>query len=61
MANADTESTRYHEMANEIRALVPMLTHTEAALDLRLLAVRYERLAEYLAAGRLAQRDVVLR
>ena len=33
--------------------------HTEGAMDLRLLAVRYERLAEYLATGRAAQRDVV--
>jgi hypothetical protein len=35
-------------MANDIRALVPMLRHTEAARDLRLLALRYEKLANYL-------------
>jgi hypothetical protein len=58
VADADTESARYREMANEIRGLVPMLNHTEAAMDLRLLAVRYERVAEYLAGGRVAQRDI---
>jgi hypothetical protein len=46
-------------MANEILGLVPMLKHTEAAMDLRLLAVRYEKLAECLAVGRVARRDVV--
>jgi hypothetical protein len=38
----------YREMASEIRALVPKLTHRQAVADLRLLADRYERLAHYL-------------
>jgi hypothetical protein len=38
----------YREMASEIRALVSLLTHRQAIADLRLLAARYERLADYL-------------
>jgi hypothetical protein len=38
----------YREMASEIRALVPKLTHPQAVADLRLLADRYEKLAHYL-------------
>lgn len=38
----------YREMAGEIRALVPKLTHPQAIADLRLLADRYERVAHYL-------------
>jgi hypothetical protein len=38
----EVERERYREMAAEIRALLPML--------LRLLAARYERLAEHLEA-----------
>lgn len=34
-------------MANAILALVPAMKHSEVAEDLRLLAVRYEKLAEY--------------
>ncbi len=45
------ESDRYREMARYMRALVPMLKHSEAVEDLRLLAARYERLAEYLEAA----------
>lgn len=45
---APIESERYREMASDIRALVPMLKHTEAAKDLCSLAARYERLAVYL-------------
>ena len=47
MADAHTESTRYREMANDIRAIVATLKHTEAVRDLRLLAFRYEKLAKY--------------
>jgi hypothetical protein len=50
MADAHTEARRYREMANDIRALVPTLKHTEAAGDLRLLGIRYQKLADYLAA-----------
>jgi hypothetical protein len=62
MADAHTESERYREMANDIRAVVPMLKHphTEAARDLRLLAIRYEKLANYLEEaehGHLAPRN----
>jgi hypothetical protein len=38
----------YRDMANEIRALVPLLIHPQAVADLRSLADRYERLARYL-------------
>jgi hypothetical protein len=43
MTNAD-----YRDMAREIRDLVPLLVHSQAVADLRLLADRYERLAHYL-------------
>jgi hypothetical protein len=43
MTNAD-----YRYMAREIRDLIPLLVHPQAAADLRLLADRYERLAHYL-------------
>lgn len=45
------ECDRYRAMANEIRALLPGLSHSEAAEDLRLVAIRYERLAERLEAA----------
>ena len=38
----------YREMANEIRDLIPLLLHSAAVADLRLLADRYERLAHHL-------------
>ena len=37
----------YRDMANEIRALVPLLIHPQAVADLRSLADQYERLARY--------------
>ena len=37
----------YRAMASEIRDLIPLLLHSEAVADLRLLADRYERLAHY--------------
>ncbi len=37
----------YRNMASEIRHLIPLLLHPQAAADLRLLADRYERLAQY--------------
>ena len=40
----------YRYMASEIRDLIPLLAHPHAIADLRLLADRYERLAEYLEA-----------
>ncbi len=45
----------YRYMAREIRDLIPLLVHPHAIADLRLLADRYERLAQYLEvpAGRL--------
>ena len=62
MSDAHTESERYREMADDIRAVVRMLkhAHTEAARDLRLLALRYEKPAKYLEAerGYLAPRDL---
>jgi hypothetical protein len=44
----EVEREHYREMANEIRAVIPMLISTEAVMDLRLLALRYERLAKHL-------------
>lgn len=38
----------YRDMASEIRDLIPLVVHPEAVADLRLLADRYEKLAEYL-------------
>jgi hypothetical protein len=43
MTNAD-----YRDMAQEIRDLIPLLIHPQAIADLRLVADRYERLAEHL-------------
>ena len=40
----------YRDMANEIRALVPLLIHPKTVADLRALADRYERLARYCEA-----------
>ena len=42
----------YREMASEIRELIPLLLHSEAVADLRLLADRYERLAHFLGGSR---------
>jgi hypothetical protein len=41
----------YRDMASEIRDLIPLLVHPQAVADLRLLAARYEKLAEYLEAA----------
>jgi hypothetical protein len=38
----------YRDMANELRALIPLLIHPKAVADLRSLADQYERLASYL-------------
>jgi hypothetical protein len=35
-------------MASEMRDLIPLLLHFESVADLRLLADRYDRLADYL-------------
>jgi hypothetical protein len=43
MTNAD-----YRAMASEIRDVIPLLIHHQTVADLRLLADRYDRLAEYL-------------
>jgi hypothetical protein len=47
----------YRDMASEIRGLIPLLVHSQAVADLRLLADRYESLA-HLVAG--AQPDTPL-
>ena len=41
-------SANYRDMAHEIRGLIPLLLHPQAVADLRLLADRYEKLAQYL-------------
>ena len=53
----------YRDMANEIRALVPLLIHPKAVADLRSLADQYERLARYLEVlpGTLAHTPVEYR
>lgn len=55
MTDADSakrvECDRYRTMANEIRALLPRLSQSEAIEELRLLAIRYEKLAEHLEAA----------
>jgi len=38
----------YRDMASELRDLIPLLLHSQAVADLRLLAARYDRLAHYL-------------
>lgn len=38
----------YRYMAREIRDLIPLLLHPHVVADLRSLAERYERLADYL-------------
>jgi len=43
VTNAD-----YRYMATEIRDVIPLIVHPQAVADLRLLADRYERLAQYL-------------
>ena len=43
-------SERYREMAKELRLLLPKMKQPAAAEELRLLAVRYERLAEHAEA-----------
>lgn len=40
--------TDYRHMASEIRDVIPLLIHPQAIADLRLLADRYEKLANYL-------------
>jgi hypothetical protein len=47
----DVERQRYREIATEFRALFPMLKYPEALEELRLLAARYETLAEYVEAA----------
>jgi len=47
----DVERKRYRQVATEIRALFPRLKHPEALEEMRLLAARYEALAEYLEAA----------
>jgi hypothetical protein len=38
----------YRDMTSGIRDLIPLLIHPQAVADLRLLADRYQRLAQYL-------------
>jgi len=55
MSHADMawqgRSVSYREMAAEIRDLVPLLLHSQTAEDLRSLAARYERVADFLEAS----------
>jgi hypothetical protein len=47
----EVERERYREIATEIRTIFPILKHPETLEELRLLAARCERLAEYLEAA----------
>jgi hypothetical protein len=51
MASSDStappHAAGYRELAVAMRAMVPMLRHEEARNQLELLAVHYERLAEF--------------
>ena len=38
----------YRAMASELRDVIPSLLHSETVAELRLLADRYERIADYL-------------
>ena len=53
-------SAYYRDMASEIPDLIPLVVHPEAVADLRLLADRYERLAEYLQLAPAAPPDTAL-
>lgn len=55
MTNSD-----YRDMAREIRDLLPLLVHSQAVADLRLLAERYEKLAQYLEVAHLKLPDTPL-
>lgn len=44
----DLEREHYRGVATEIRELFSVVKHPEAAAELRLLAARYQRLADYL-------------
>lgn len=50
----------YREMASEIRDLIPLLLHPETVADLRSLAARYERLADYLEVAPHTPPDTLL-
>src|SRR5689334_9916727 len=50
----------YRCLASEIRELIPLLLHAQAAQDLRSLTDRYERLANYLEVFRAVQEGIQL-
>ncbi len=50
-ATRRAQSDRYREIAKEIYLLVSKMEHAEAAGELRLLALSYERLAEHSETG----------
>lgn len=43
----DREQVMYREIARALRELAPSLRHTEVREELELLALRYQRLAEF--------------
>ena len=55
MTNAD-----YRDMARQVRDLIPLLVHSQAVADLRLLAERYEELAHYLEVAHIKLPDTSL-
>ena len=62
MADTDAmrraECERYSEIADATRALIPHVAQSEAAEDLRLLVVRYEKLADYLETAPYPPQDI---
>jgi hypothetical protein len=49
---------RYRAIADALRVVVQNMKHAEAAEELRLLAVSYERLAEHAEGAKDAPRDI---
>jgi hypothetical protein len=49
---------RYRAIADALRLVVSKMKHAEAAEELRLLAVSYERLAEYAESAPYAPKDI---
>ena len=49
---------RYRAIADALRFVVRIMTHAEAAEELRLLAVSYERLAEHAEGAMDAPQDI---
>jgi len=56
--NIRAQCDRYRAIAAALRFVVPKIQHADAAEELRLLAVSYERLAEHAERARYRQKDI---